>query len=282
MNFVVHAQFLNNSEIGIMMGGANYTGDINNSLAGAGSKFMNQFETSFDFYNVTFMAGFIYRYNVSNRWAVRGNILFSKLWGDDIHFDNPRNLNFSTWCNEISFVMEFNFLDYKAGSNKYRFSPYMFAGLAFFYMNPKTEILNPKTQELEEVVLRDLHTEGQGLSDYSTPYSNIQLAIPFGLGIKWSLSKYISIGFEYGWRKTFTDYLDDISTYYVDNNDLQNMAGTLTAAAADRTHEIQPNFYHKGGEMRGNPETKDWYNFFGMTFTVKLPTPQHCDTYKSR
>jgi len=279
--FSVEAQFVSRSEIGFMLGGSNYVGDINNATDIANQTFLNQFETSFDFYNVSFLAGLVYRYNLTPRWVLRGNILFTELSGNDAHFNNPRNLDFNTWCNEASFMVEFNFLDYQTGSLKHRISPYLFAGLALFYMNPKTYIFNPITQEREEVFLRDLSTEGQGIPNYPTRYSKWQLSIPFGLGIKFSISKYICIGLEYGWRKTFTDYLDDISTDYVDRTLLGTWANDLTLAAADRTNEVQPGVYHAGGEMRGNPQTKDWYNFFGITLTTKLPSfGKKCDAYQ--
>jgi hypothetical protein len=51
-----------------------------------------------------------------------------------------------------------------------------------------------------------------------------------------------------------------------------NWAGELAAAAADRTHELDgyEDFYHSHNLSRGNPQTKDWYNFFGITLTTKL------------
>ncbi|MDR1847820.1 MAG: DUF6089 family protein [Bacteroidales bacterium] len=279
---MVNAQLLSRSEIGIMLGGSNYVGDINNASEVSNQTFMNQFETSFDFYNVSFLAGFVYRYNISPRWVMRGNLLFTKLWGEDAHFDNMRNLSFNTWCNEASFLFEFNFFDYQTGSLRHRISPYMFVGLALFYMNPKTEIVNPYTFETEEVYLRDLSTEGQGMTGYPTTYSKWQIAIPFGLGIKFSVSDYICISLEYGFRKTFTDYLDDISTNYVGKNELTEWGGALSQAAADRTNEIMPNTYHAANSMRGNPKTKDWYNFFGITLTTKLPKSNKCEAYRNR
>ncbi|MDR0790585.1 MAG: DUF6089 family protein [Bacteroidales bacterium] len=274
------AQFVARSEFGVMLGGSNYVGDINNAREVTKQDFMNQFETSFDFYNVSFMGGLIYRYNLSPRWVLRGNILFTKLWGEDSHFNNSRNLSFNTWCNEASFMVEFNFFDYQTGSLKHRVSPYIFAGLSLFYMNPKTEVMNPYTLEMEEVFLRDLSTEGQGMAGYGTTYSRFQVAIPFGLGIKVSVSKYICIGLEYGFRKTFTDYLDDISTNYVDRDELLAWGGAMTGAAADRTNEIEPNVYHAANSMRGNPNTKDWYSFFGVTLTTKLPASKKCETFR--
>jgi hypothetical protein len=42
------------------------------------------------------------------------------------------------------------------------------------------------------------------------------VAIPFGIGAKMNVSKKVGIGLEWGPRKTFTDYLDDVSGTYPD------------------------------------------------------------------
>ena len=117
-----------------------------------------------------------------------------------------------------------------------------------------------------------LNTEGQGLKGYDDAYAKYGLSIPFGLGVKFSISDYVCLGVEWGFRKTFTDYIDDISKNYVEHGTMINWAGELAAAAADRTHELDgyEDFYHSHNLSRGNPQTKDWYNFFGITLTTKL------------
>lgn len=262
---------ITNWEVGLMLGGSNYVGDIN-SLFKENNKSseLNQFESCFDFYNIHFMGGIVARYNLNPRWTLRGNLLFSKLSGDDKHFNNDRNLSFHSTISELSGLCEFNFLDYRTGSRQHRFTPYIFAGLSFFHFNPKTEIIDPLTQEQTTVNLHELNTEGQGMTARESNYSLWQIAVPFGLGFRVSLSNYICIGAEWGFRKTFTDYLDDISTTYVDRTQLINYAGETSAACADRTNEINSGTYHKEGEMRGNSSTKDWYNFFGITLTTKF------------
>jgi hypothetical protein len=262
---------ITNWEIGIMLGGSNYVGDINSMFnKGDNSSEWNQFESSFNFYNIHFMGGLTARYNFNPRWAVSGNILFSKLSGDDSHFKNERNLNFHSMISEASVLCEFNFLDYRTGTKQHRFTPYIFGGLALFHFNPKTEIIDPIEQEEVTVNLHDLNTEGEGMEGKGSNYHLWQIAVPFGIGVKFSLSQYICIGAQWGFRKTFTDYIDDISTTYVDRTALLSYAGEQAAMAADRTNEINAGVYHKDGEMRGNSSTKDWYNFFGLTITTKI------------
>lgn len=272
LNFGSKAQ-LYNWEFGATVGGANYVGDINSAFNSAYENALwNHFEQSFDFYNTNFRIGLLARYNFSPRWTVSGRLNFTSLEGDDKHYANSRNLSFYSPLRELSFMCEFNFFDYRTGSKQHRVTPYIFAGLAGFYFNPKTDIVNPITNELETVALRDLNTEGQGMKGYDDAYSKYGLSLPFGLGVKFSLGNYVCIGIEWGFRKTFTDYIDDISKNYVEHGTMINWAGELAAAAADRTHELDgyEDFYHSHNLSRGNPQIKDWYNFFGITLTTKL------------
>jgi hypothetical protein len=79
------------------------------------------------------------------------------------------------------------------------------------------------------------------------------LNLPFGVGIKWNATDIIGFGFEWGPRKLFTDYLDDVSKAYPE---LGN--GTYYGNGAP-------------GTMRGNPRSKDWYFFYGFTMQIRLP-----------
>ncbi len=273
-SFVSKAQ-LHNWEFGFSLGGANYVGDINSAFnSNEQNAQWNQFEQSFDFYNTNFRFGLLARYNFSPRWVIATELNFTTIEGNDKHYQNSRNLNFYSPLRELSVVCEFNFFDYRTGSRQHRITQYIFAGLAGFYFNPKTDIVNPITSELETVELQPLNTEGQGMQGYEEAYSRYGLAIPFGLGVKFSLSSRICLGLQWGFRKTFTDYLDDISTNYVQHEELVNWAGEVAAAAADRTHELDgyEGYYHPHNLSRGNSATKDWYNFFGITLTARLAT----------
>lgn len=266
---------LHNWEFGFDLGGTNYVGDINSAFNSNDANAMwNQFEQSFDFYNTNFRFGILARYNFTPRWAVTAALNFTSIEGDDKHYSNPRNLNFYSPLRELSVVCEFNFLDYQTGSRRHRITPYIFAGLAGFHFNPKTDIVNPITQELETVELQPLNTEGQGKEGYDKAYSHYGLSIPFGLGVKFSISSYICISAQWGFRKTFTDYLDDISKTYVGYDEMVSWGGELSAAASDRTHELEgyEGYYHQAKLSRGNSSTKDWYNFFGITITTKIRT----------
>ena len=249
------AQFLERSELGVIVGGGNYFGDLN---------------PKYNFYKTNLMIGAIYRYNINPRWVLKASAMFGKVEAFDADFDNIRNLNFESKVNELALSCEFNFFDYQTGSRKHRITPYLFGGIGVFFFNPKTEITDPLSLEKQGVELQPLSTEGQGMPGYDSPYSLVNVAVPFGLGLKVSISKRVCIGLEWGIRMTFTDYLDDVSKDYVDRTELMNWTGDLGVAASDRTNEILPNTYNQAGAMRGNPKVNDWYQFFGLTITTKL------------
>jgi len=98
-------------------------------------------------------------------------------------------------------------------------------------------------------------TEGQNdnFNDRS-PYNQYSFAIPFGFGFKYSLTDKFGLTFEWGMRKTFTDYIDDISTTYADD----------PSVIADPTQT------HSAYMQRGDDQTMDWYNYTGVTITYKF------------
>ena len=80
-----------------------------------------------------------------------------------------------------------------------------------------------------------------------------------------NVSKQVGIGLEWGPRKTFTDYLDDVSGTYPDWETTQAF-NKNTIKFTDRSKNASSNV----NKMRGNPRTKDWYFFFGITLNIKL------------
>ncbi len=68
----------------------------------------------------------------------------------------------------------------------------------------------------EWVDLKPLRTEGQGLIPGREEYKLTQLNIPMGIGVKYFLTETFHVSSEVLHRKTFTDYIDDVSTNYVD------------------------------------------------------------------
>ncbi len=250
------------AEVGVFLGGSYYIGELNPI------KHVNQFTKP--------AGGFLFRYNLNKRLAARLNFLFGSIEGHDSFSESEaarqRNLSFKSPINEVSAQLEFNFLDYQIGMEKHKFSPYIFLGLGVFKFNPQGQLNN------DWVALQPLGTEGQGLEGGASrkKYKLTQMCIPFGVGAKANLSKNIGLSFEWGMRKTFTDYLDDVSKKYYDPVALAAARGGTAATMSDPSIGTDPGF-NNTGRQRGNPTNKDWYSFIGIGLTVKLKDkPETC------
>ena len=200
---------------------------------------------------------------------VRSGLTLAKVEGGDRFGTREsnkqvRNLHFQSKITEFSVMGELT------AFNLYniRWSPYFFGGLTVFRFNPYSY------DDTSKIFLRPLSTEGQGLPEYPDrkPYSLTEISLPVGGGIKYVINDNIRIGFEVGVRKLFTDYLDDVSTTYADPAVLDARKGTKAVELSYRGDEYPggaPNYPAKG-DIRGNPETKDWYYFTGIHLTFRL------------
>ncbi len=177
--------------------------------------------------------------------------------------NNRRNLDFYTDIDELSLVFMYKFQNRKRGFTKRNFvTPYIFAGAAGFMFNPKTNF-NGKTYELQKV-----GTEGQNLGgNYPKPYQLQQISIPFGIGFMIKITQKFDFGGECGFRKTFTDYLDDVSTFYPDKNQLRAKEGEIAVQLSDRSTD--PAAHNR---VRGNPTNKDWYVYTNFHLTYYFTT----------
>ncbi len=254
----VDAQRSNNksrSELGIMAGGMYYIGDL------------NQYG---HFKNNNLSAGLIYRYYVHSRLSFRANLTYGSVEADDkdSRFSQlrNRNLNFKSDIWELGSGIEFNYWPFQIGHDRYKATAYFLAEISAFYFNPTTEYGG------EEINLQGVGTEGQGTDlGKSSRYSKIGMAIPVGLGFKCSLGKRMSLTVEYSIRKTFTDYLDDVGKGdYLDPTELTIARGS-TAADLNNRSLNQMQF-----GKRGDPNTNDWYAFFGLGLTIRLGDPDKC------
>lgn len=241
-------------ELGVFTGVAHYFGDLN---------------TDFKITDPNPAFGIVGRYNFNERvsFKVAGGI--SKVGADDVNsnntFERRRNLNFQSKILDASAQIEFNFLPYIHGSKDEFFTPYLFAGFAVSQFNPQTTYcvsdpslpvgLCPGTTEL--IDLRPLGTEGQfqGEEYYTTTGS-----LAFGAGLKVDLNYEWSINVELSARKMFTDYLDDVSTVYPEENDLENLRGPLSIALSDRSLPT-PEKIGEPGRQRGNQQNNDSFAF---------------------
>jgi len=165
---------------------------------------------------------------------------------------------------EWNLLAEYNLLDLR----QHKLTPYIFAGIAVYHFNPYSHDSTGR-----KVYLRPLSTEGEGLSEYPgrKPYALTQFAIPMGGGIKFRISDRVTLAYEIGLRKLFTDYLDDVSTRYVSQATLLAARGPEAVEMAYRGDEIKGGAsYPPDGTVRGNPKHKDWYYMSGLRVTIAL------------
>lgn len=208
-------------------------------------------------------------FELTDQVMIRGQFTYAIVGGADRFSKDPelikRNLAFETRLFEFSAVGEyyiFNLYDT-------RYSPYVFAGLAVYHYDPYAYA--PGKQK---VFLKPLSTEGQGINGYPDrkPYGLTQAAIPFGGGFKFAITEDLRIGLEMGVRKLFTDYFDDVSTNFIDANDLLAARGQLAVDMSYRADELpggDPAYPAKDAQ-RGSPKGKDYYYFGGLHLTYRL------------
>ena len=180
-----------------------------------------------------------------------------------------RNLNFRSNITDVNLMLEIHpmyiFVDWPAKeTTPPRTSPYLLAGIGYFTFNPQTKLIGSDRW----IDLQPLHTEGQGLVETNIPnYSLQQLNIPMGAGIKYELSPLVNLRGEVVYRKTFTDYLDDLSSAYADRSWFRNPANGLTTQQADLAEILSDRQIDKrtiAGGKRGTEKNNDGF------FTVNL------------
>ncbi len=179
-----------------------------------------------------------------------------------------RNLNFKSKITDFMLGLEIHplyiFNNNKEDKDPPICSPYVLAGVGFFSFNPQTTLAG------KTVDLQPLSTEGQGFAEYPNrkPYKLTQVNFPLGVGIKYDLSSTLNVKAEFVYRKLTTDYLDDLSTEYIDPTLYANYftGAKLTNALLlnDRQYELTPSHITNVGDVRGNAKNNDGY------FTLNL------------
>lgn len=223
--------------VGISLNGINYFGDL--------APKDEIFSTNLSLTRLD-LGLFITR-RLGPRFSVRGSFNWGRLKGDDFKSADPadelarfryvRNLQFRNDIKELAVV---GVIDFVENLSTYRsrksIVPYGFAGIAVFHHNPKALVPDvdvnngnaPFPNAGEWVDLAPLRTEG-------VSYKKIQLAIPFGAGVRFRVNERMDIGFEIGYRYLFFDYIDDVSGDFVD---LGSLSSDLARALSDRSREV--------------------------------------------
>jgi hypothetical protein len=229
------------AEVGFFGGLSYYLGDLNPGIHFLGSRPAY---------------GALARVNLDTRWTVKGNFYKGRVMGDDAkgNTNDQRGLKFESKLTDIAVTVEFSFFNYSTGSRKNTMTPYIFGGIGMELFNPMADGVN----------LRSIGTEGQNVGfNGRKKYSRVAFTIPFGLGMKYSFNRRIALTAEWGMRKIFSDYVDDVSTTYYLNG------SSIDPANADQLLS-DPTQLHQPMEQRGDPATRDWCNYTGLTMTYKF------------
>ncbi|MCX6276275.1 MAG: DUF6089 family protein [Bacteroidetes bacterium] len=265
-------------EFSIGAGVTNFLGEL-----GGANQIGTHYFRDLEFSQTRLAAALGLRYKLSNYFAVNTHLTYGRVSGDDKltteKFRHTRNINFFSDIYEWSLNFEGAFqqeqighryrLKKVRGLKGYELYTYLFAGVGVFYFNPKAEFQG------QTYNLRDYNTEGQGYVPTRKKYSTIQLCIPLGIGFKYTIDRQWGVGLEFGIRKTFTDYIDDVSTTYIDLSQYQSGeqydVGQFLANPSDRS-DAEAGRITAAGQQRGDPRYKDSYMFAVFSVNYKIKT----------
>jgi hypothetical protein len=276
-------------ELSFGIGGSNFMGELGGADRVGSNRLASVRDFEISMTRPTVTVG--YRHIFTPNYTVKGNLIYGRLRGDDAFtnelFRNNRNLHFRSPLIELSAQFEwFPFgrgntgYNYRMsgiarkGSRKPTLSPYLFAGIGGFWFNPKGKYLDGNWYALQPLGTEGQTVEGSGLK----PYSRISVCIPMGIGLLYEIDKQWSVGLELTIRMTFTDYIDDVSGVYYDNEAIKQANGSMGEIAAyfaDPSLRNPETFTSNGGptrpgEMRGNDSENDAYVFAIFSLNYKL------------
>lgn len=203
------------------------------------------------------------RYDLSEHLTGRSYFTLASLKADDKKGTTAmqrRNLNFQTKLFDWELTAHYNLFSL----NDRWWTPYVFAGIGIYHFKPYTT-----GADNSKVLLQPLSTEGQGFATGVKEYKLTQFSIPLGLGIEYPLNEDMRLGLEFGYRKIFTDHLDDVSESYVDQQSLLSARGQTAVDYAWRGDEVGSGSYPAAGTPRGNSNQKDGYYYVAVTYTVR-------------
>lgn len=279
ISFIANAQY---HEFSFGVGASNYYGDL--SPLDSKASIVEPL-TSISTQNIHMSYTGEYRYNFKNRFSVGFGLthMYVGAYDSDNTPDQEafsrkiRNLSFNSVINEANLNLRFEPFRNEDNWNQDNFhlSPYIGLGIGIFKFNPTTMY---KGQEYD---LQPLGTEGQGLPGEKAKYSLTQFSIPFTVGFKvTSPNRKVAMSIDLAYRWTTTDYLDDVSTVYVNpakiNAFYSPSEAALINALAQRRQEIDPSgtysYATNPGEIRGNSNHNDSYVSAQVKFSFFLPS----------
>jgi hypothetical protein len=267
-------------EAGITVGPSNFLGDLGGT-AGIGRRGLK--DNNFPMTKLNFGAWLTY--NPTDWLAFRLNLSVGSLEGDDAIIKGKggmeearkrRNSDFKSPLQEAFIAAEIYptvFFEYEPSDVYKKLRPYGLIGVGVFRFNPKGT--DPLTGQWVE--LRPLHTEGQGFPEFPDrkEYKLIQMNVPMGVGVKYYINDNMHVGLEVIHRTTFTDYIDDVSTSYIDPALFYAHLPLQQAQLAERMANKSGLVSGTGapylpGQKRGTAENNDAYYTFQVKFGLRL------------
>jgi len=273
-SFALHAQLGTHwkkirHEAIVGFGATSFLGEL-----GGANQIGTHFIRDFEFKSTKGLFEVGYRYKLEEDWAIKGAIWYGWVSGADsltqeIHRRN-RDLSFRSPIVELTANIEYSIINERYGhrydlrrikGKKNTPNLYVFTGVSAFYFNPKA-----KYTDGEWYALQPLGTEGQGRVPTREKYSRIAMAIPAGIGMNYMLDRNWGIGAELGFRYTFTDYMDDVSTTYVDRNLFND------DPIAQYFHDPTNGTWVGAGTLnqRGDDHYNDFYMFLSVNASYKI------------
>lgn len=255
-------------EVGVGLGPLFFLGDLGGNI-GRGTTLVK--DVNFPATNLSFGAyvnvqptewlGFRFAFN-SGRLEGADSLINEK--GSAETYRKVRNLHFRSKITEAYAAVELYptvFIEqYDGLMGKLR--PYGLLGVGVFHFNPQTQYYSPNGT-VRWVNLQELRTEGQGMAEYPNQkvYNLTQLMIPMGVGAKYYVSDNMYLGLEILHRKTFTDYMDDVSTNYINPDLFDKYLLPENAVVAKQVYYrgFTQNSRPSDGEMRGQRRNNDAY-----------------------
>lgn len=246
-------------DYGGTLGASNYLGDI-----GGKEKTRKDFISDLKLAQTRWNVGGFVRYSAASNVSYKVAIDYIRLEGDDKLSSNPgrqyRNFNFKNDIVDLSYAISYFFYSNNDIGNTYRFRnglrAYGFIGAGAFYTNPKTYYQG------SWVALQPYQTEGN-------KYKKVVLNIPMGVGFYLTLNKRNRLGFEINYRKTFTDYIDDISGNYPTTPPATKYEQGLVLRTTELDRDANVGAYdsHTWGQKRGDPVHKDAYVTMNFSYS---------------
>ena len=270
-------------------GASNFLGELGGrDMVGSG------FLYDLEFAETSYVGEFSYTYYALSKFSIRGNLAVGKVSGDDQltseYFRNNRNLNFESMIIEGALLFQVHLIKEKTGNRYNLRSPagrylgiknpigigiYAFTGIGGFSYNPVGQ-----SPDGIKYKLKPLRTEGQGLPGGAEPYSGISACVPIGFGFRKAVNGNGGIKLEASYRFTFTDYIDDVSTVYYNNDYLATNVSSVAAQMADPslgaeytnlywnadgTTYTQTFTHTETGYQRGDASDNDGYMFITLS-----------------